>query len=245
MNCVILQPSYIPWRGYFHQIQKADVFVFYDDVQFDKHGWRNRNRVKGPQGSQWLTIPVLSKNALINHIPINEIRIDWGRHWNKKHWMTISSLYARAPYFNQYRSMLETFYTRNYEKLADFTIDLTVAIARELGLRTEFVKSSSLRCSGHKTDRLREILLSLGAKHYISGPSARGYLEEEKLTDAGISLEYMTYAYPDYPQFYPPFDPQVSILDLMFMVGPDAPKYVWDPLKWQEPEKNICYDTLN
>ena len=110
MKCVILQPSYIPWRGYFHQIQKADVFVFYDDVQYDKHGWRNRNLIKGPNGPQWLTIPVNSKGAVSQHTPISEVRIIWDRDWTRTHWGTLKACYARTPYFRRYAEFVEQFY---------------------------------------------------------------------------------------------------------------------------------------
>jgi hypothetical protein len=230
MKCVILQPSYIPWRGYFHQIQKADLFVFYDDVQYDRRGWRNRNRVKGPHGSQWLTIPVLNKGCQPEATPIHHIHVNWDRPWNATHWATLRQLYGKAPYFPQYRRLLEDFYRRRPERLADFTIELTVALAEQLQIRsTRYARSSQLPAEGHKTDRLLSILRHVGATHYISGPSARGYLEEDKLRAAGVTLEYMAYDYPEYPQLYPPFDPYVSVLDLLFMTGPDAPAYFQDP----------------
>jgi hypothetical protein len=232
MNCVINQPNYIPWRGYFHQIQKADVFVFYDDVQYDKHGWRNRNRIKTPYGSVWLTIPVIKKGAVTNHIPINEIFIDWTRNWSSKHWKTIEQSYGKAPFFEVYASMLKEIYVQRYDKLADLTIQLTILIAGALGISgTEFVRSSSLNAGGTKTDRLLKILAQLGATHYITGPAAKNYLDEVKLAEAGISIEYMVYDYPEYSQLYPPYDPQVSILDLLFMRGPDSPKYIWEGAK--------------
>jgi hypothetical protein len=230
MRCVILQPSYIPWRGYFHQIQKADVFVFYDDVQFDKHGWRNRNRIKSPGGGKWLTIPVHSKGNVVEQTPINQIQICNNQPWARKHWATLKQVYGKTPHFARYADRLEAFYARPPELLADFTIDLTIHLARALGLeRTRYVRSTALSAAGQKTDRLLAILQSLGATQYISGPAAKAYLEEDKLRAAGIGLEYMEYHYPDYPQLFPPFDPQVSILDLLFMTGPAAAKYVWGP----------------
>jgi len=228
MNCVINQPNYIPWRGYFDQIRKADVFVFYDDVQYDKHGWRNRNRVKTSNGPIWLAIPVHNKGAVENHTPINQIEIDWTKNWSRKHWMTIQQSYGRAPFFSEYAPQLERFYKTRYTLLADFTIELTIVLARALGVtRTVFLRSSALNATGRKTDRLLDILRSLGATHYISGPAAKNYLEEDKLADAGISTEYMVYDYPDYRQLHPPYAPQVSILDLLFMAGAGAAKYIW------------------
>ncbi|MEJ5202730.1 MAG: WbqC family protein [Anaerolineales bacterium] len=227
MKCVILQPSYIPWRGYFHQIAKADVFVFYDDVQYDRRGWRNRNRIKTPQGVRWLTIPVHSKGYQIAHTPINQIRIAWERPWNAEHWKTIKFSYSKAPFFSQYAPLLEQFYQRHDEYLADFCIDFTITLAKELGItETRFIRSSELKVSGVKTDRLLNILRLLNATHYITGPAAQNYLEEEKFHQAGISLEYMHYDYPKYPQLYPPYEPQVSILDLLFMTGQNALDYI-------------------
>ncbi len=227
MKCVILQPSYIPWRGYFHQIAKADVFVFYDDVQYDRRGWRNRNRIKTPQGVRWLTIPVHSKGYQIAHTPINQIRIAWERPWNAEHWKTIKFSYSKAPFFSQYAPLLEQFYQRHDEYLADFCIDFTITLAKELGItETRFIRSSELKASGVKTDRLLNILQLLNATHYITGPAAQNYLEEEKFHQAGISLEYMHYDYPEYSQLYPPYEPQVSILDLLFMTGQNALGYI-------------------
>jgi hypothetical protein len=228
LKCVILQPSYIPWRGYFHQIQKTDVFVFYDDVQYDDRGFRNRNKVKTPEGTKWLTIPVLSQGVQLSKAPIKDIRISWDRPWARKHWSSIQHSYKKAPFFERYRPMLESFYARRDERLADFTIDLTVALAWELGAtHAKFMRSSELPVEGAKTDRLLALLRAVGADHYISGPSARGYIDEEKVRTAGVTLEYMTYDYPEYEQLHPPFDPEVTILDLLFTKGPEAGRYIW------------------
>jgi WbqC-like protein family len=227
MNVVILQPSYIPWRGYFDEIRRADLFVFYDDVQYDKRGWRNRNQIKTPRGKQWLTIPVFSRGAQTEHIPINQIRIVWDSAWNLDHLKSLQYAYGKTPHFETYLPLIEQFYHRRDEFLADFTIEFTIALAHELGNEhTHFMRSSELDgMEGQKTDRLIQILKRVGATHYISGPSARDYIEAEKFAAANITLEYMEYDYPEYPQLYPPYDPFVSILDLLFMVGPAAEKY--------------------
>lgn len=199
MNCVINQPNYTPWRGYFHQIRKADVFVFYDDVQYDKHGWRNRNRVKTANGPLWLAIPVRNRGVVEKGTGINQIRIDWTRDWSRKHWATIRQSYGKAPYFSEYASQLEGVFEARYEFLADFTIDLSVALASRLGItETQFVRSSTLKVAGTKTDRLLGILRSVGATHYISGPAANSYLDADKFAREGITLEYMAYDYPPY-----------------------------------------------
>lgn len=228
MNVVILQPSYIPWRGYFEQIHRADLFIFYDDVKYDKNGWRNRNRVKTPGGAKWLTIPVGTSGLERNQTPINAIHVLWDKPWTTSHWNTLRSSYGEAPYFKQYAPVIEEFYCRRPDLLAEFTISTTITIARLLGIQhTQFMRSSEMSgLQGTKTRRLIEILARVGATHYISGPSARDYVEEDLFHEAGITLEYMDYRYREYPQLYPPYDPQVSILDLLFMTGPAALDYI-------------------
>lgn len=220
MNVVILQPSYIPWRGYFDQIRRADLFVFYDDIQYDKHGWRNRNLIKTHQGKQWLTIPVHSK-GVTQGVLIKDVRIDWSKPWAKSHLKSLTVSYSRSPYFKQYLPMLEAFYERRDECLADFTIETSIQLAHTLGFAsTRFMRSSELsNVEGQKTDRVVNILKQVGATHYLCGPSASSYMEPEKFAAAGITFEYMQYDYPEYPQLYPPYDPFVSILDMLFMVG--------------------------
>ena len=228
MKCVILQPSYIPWRGYFDLIHKADTFVFYDDVQYDDRGWRNRNRVKSPFGTQWITVPVFSKGAQVRQIPICQISVNWDRDWASTHLKTLRQSYGKAPFFKQYEPMLSEWYAARPELLADFTIETTIRLARELGIHhTRFMRSSSMGVGGDKTDRLLNVLKAIGATHYISGPSAKAYLEEDKLAAEGISVEWMVYDYPAYPQLHPPYDPYVSTLDLLFMTGPEAGTYIW------------------
>lgn len=225
MRCVILQPSYVPWRGFFHQIQQADFFVFYDDVQYDKNGWRNRNRIKSTQESMWLTIPIRNLGLAT---PINQVPIDWKQNWANKHFNSIRQNYARAPFFKKYEPLLQSFYERRDDLLADFTIGTTIALAQALGItKTQFIRSSTIPTMGSKTDRVMSVLTYLGATHYISGPSARNYIENDKFRAAGITLEYIEYNYPEYPQLHPPFDPQVSVLDLLFSVGPDAGALIW------------------
>ena len=228
MIVVILQPSYIPWRGYFDQICRAELFIFYDDVQYDKHGWRNRNQIKSLQGKQWLTIPVHSA-GVTQGVQIKDVKIDWSKPWAKNHLKALTISYNKAPYFKKYLPLVEGFYNRRDDSIADFTVETTIALARELSIsHTRFMRSSELAgIDGRRTERLIQILKRVGATHYISGPSARDYIEQNQFEAAGITLEYMTYDYPEYPQLHPPFDSQVSILDLLFMTGEEAPKYIF------------------
>lgn len=225
---VVLQPSYIPWRGVFDLIHRADVFVFYDDVQYDKHGWRNRNRVKTPQGTQWLTIPVKAKGNVSEKVLIRDVEIDTRQPWAKKHLATIRQNYGKAPFFDRYWPAIEGWYANAPASLADFDITTTRAIAELLGITdTRFVRSSELAATGDRNERLVSVLQKVGAKHYISGPSAKDYIDEAQFRDAGIGLEYIVYDYPEYEQPHPPYDPAVTVLDLLFVKGPEAPEYIW------------------
>jgi hypothetical protein len=160
-------------------------------------------------------------------IPIKDVRIDWSKSWSKKHLNALKIAYAKAPFFATYQPWLASIYERKDEFLADFTIDTTVELAGMLGITgTKFLRSSEIPgISGQKTDRLVQILKHVGAEHYLSGPSARDYIEQEKLDEAKISLEFIEYDYPEYPQLHPPYDPFVTILDLIFMIGEDARSY--------------------
>lgn len=226
MRCAIVQPSYLPWRGYFHLLQKSDVFVFYDDVQYDKHGWRNRNQIKTVQGLLWLTVPVAARGNVVHGTPINEVRIADHR-WPSKHLAAIEQSYARAPHVQRCLELIEPHLNAGHELLADLTIDLTKAVANELGIAPSFVRSSQLTAGGDRTERLVAVLREVGATHYVSGPSARAYLDEELLARAGISMEYMTYDYPPYEQLHPPYTPNVSIIDLLAVAGPEAGGLIW------------------
>jgi hypothetical protein len=145
-----------------------------------------------------------------------------------KHWISIQQAYSKTPYFSTYADELQSIYQQHSEFLSDFTIDVTIALSRLLGInKVKFLRSSDIKdVQGAKTDRLLDILGRIGCTHYITGPSAKDYLEEDKFKQANISLEYMVYDYPEYPQFYPPYTAQVSILDLLFMTGPKALSFI-------------------
>ncbi len=219
-TAVVLQPSYLPWRGYFDLVDRADVFVFYDDVQYDKHGWRNRNRVKTANGVSWLTVPVHAHGAVEAGTPIAQIAIDHRRDWVRAHAETLRHAYRRLPFYARYAPLIAAILERRHERLADLTIELTIALARELGCTTEFVRASDFPLHGRKNDRLIDLLERIGADHYISGPSARAYLAPERFAAAGIALEYAAYEYPPYDQPHPPYEAAVSIVDTLFALGP-------------------------
>ncbi|HIP90469.1 MAG TPA: hypothetical protein EYH22_02865 [Candidatus Nanopusillus sp.] len=217
MRVVILQPMYLPWIGYFGLIDIADVFVFYDDVQFVGSSWQQRNRIKISNGSWiWLTVPVIKKFGQ----KINEVKINNNKNWAKKHWKSIFYAYTRAPYFKDYANVFEKFYKRRWEYIVDLNVTIIKEICKLLGLdSTKFIFSSQLNVEGKKTDRLINILNKIGADEYISGPGAKAYIEPEKFKKAGIKLYWFEFNHPVYPQLYGEFIPYLSIIDLLFNMG--------------------------
>lgn len=221
----IIQSCYIPWKGFFDLIGRCHEYVVFDEVQYAKRHWHNRNIIKTPTGRQWLTIPVVSKSRFEQ--PIDEVEI--AEPWAEKHWRSIIFSYRKAPHFDYWAPLVEGLFQRadGLSLLTDvnelFLRELTVA----LGLSTVITRDRAYRADGKKTDRLLDICLKAGATAYLSGPSARSYLEEEKFRDAGISMEWMTYGpYAEYPQLHGPFEHGVTVLDLMFNVGPRAASLV-------------------
>ena len=225
----IIQSNYIPWKGYFDIIHDVDLFLFCDDLQYTKKDWRNRNRIKTTSGTRWLTVPVgdsLKRN-------ICDVRLA-GNAWQKKHWEALKQAYARTRYFNTYREFFEHVYLgKQWTNLSELNQALIVSIAKDLlGITTAFGDSREYHTEGKKLDRALDLLRQVNAGVYVSGPAARSYIDEQRFADAGIALIYKDYAgYPEYPQSYPPFDHAVTVLDLLFHCGDDAPHYIWG---WRE-----------
>ena len=217
---VVIQSNYLPWKGYFDLISEADVFVFYDDVQFTKNDWRNRNRIKTPKGAEWITVPVgQSLDRLISEVRIEDPR------WQVKHWKTIEQNYRRAPHFDRYRPFFEdVFLKTTWTSLSELNHHLIKVISADfLGLRPEFRDSREFKGIGAKLERLIDLLKQVGAAHYISGPAAKAYIDPQAFQAAEIGLEFKDYSgYPEYPQFHPPFEHAVSIVDALFHLGPEA-----------------------
>ena len=221
----IVQSSYIPWKGYFDLINSVDEFVLFDDMQYTRRDWRNRNRIKTPRGPAWLSIPVSSKGQFDE--AIRRIRVD-DADWASRHWRTIRANYARAPHFRTWSDRLEPLYLDCRESyLSDVNRRFLSAICEMLGIRTRLSWSWEYDLEDGKTERLVSICRQAGAGVYVTGPSAAAYLDAQLFRDAGIELIYFDYAaYPEYRQLYPPFEHRVSVLDLLLNEGPDAPRYM-------------------
>jgi len=221
----IVQSSYIPWKGYFDLMNSVDEFVLFDDVQYTRRDWRNRNRIKTSGGPAWLSIPVSSKGQY--DAPIKEIRVDDGT-WAARHWRTIRANYARASHFRSYAAVIEQMYCQCAEThLSGINRRCLAAICELLGIRTKLSWSWEYNIIDGKTERLVSICRQAGAAVYLSGPSAAAYLDARHFENAGIELVYFDYAgYPPYRQLFPPFDHHVSVLDLILNEGPDARRFM-------------------
>lgn len=221
----VLQSNYIPWKGYFDMIAAVDEFILYDDMQYTRRDWRNRNQIKAPQGGQWLTIPVKVKGKY--HQTIRETEID-GTPWARDHWKTLSQNYRRAAYFNEIATWLEPLYlTEPPGHLSLLNRRFIEAICAYLGIKTTISNSWDYPLSEGKSERLADLCASAGGNEYISGPAAKDYIEEGVFVERGIKLTWFDYAgYPEYTQLWGEFIHGVTILDLLFNCGKDAHRYM-------------------
>jgi hypothetical protein len=221
----VVQSNYIPWKGYFDLINMADEFVLYDDMQYTRRDWRNRNYIKTAKGLEWLTIPVDVKGKYFQKI--RETRVN-EPDWAKVHWKTIVHNYGKAPHFAEFREVFEDLYLGcTEEMLSRINFRFIEAVCGILGIRTKLSWSMDYELVDGKTQRLLGLCKSTGASHYLSGPAARGYLEEDLFAAEGIAVSYMEYSgYPEYPQLHGEFQHGVTILDLLFNAGRDSPRYM-------------------
>jgi hypothetical protein len=221
----IVQSNYLPWKGYFDLIAAVDEFIIFDDVQYTRRDWRNRNLIKTPKGTEWLTVPVKTKGNYYQ--AIRDIEID-GTAWALVHWKALQLNYRRTPFYEEVAALLEpSLRARQYSHLSKLNHDIIEAICRYLGVRTIISSSSEYELLTGKSERLAHLCSQAGATEYISGPSARRYLEESVFTERGISVAWFDYDdYPEYPQLWGAFNHHVTILDLLFNCGNEAPQYM-------------------
>lgn len=219
----VVQSNYIPWKGYFDLIASVDEFVFYDEVQYTKNDWRNRNRIKTPQGVQWLSIPTgISLRRKIRDVCIDDPGC------GPSHWQRLGANYARARHFKPIADWLEPLFRgRPWINLAEVNHSLIAAVCRFLDIGTRLTHSTEYPSDGDRTQRLVGLCLKAGADVYVSGPSARSYLDEAAFARAGVAVEWFEYGpYPAYPQLWGEFVHEVSIVDLLFNCGDQAAQYM-------------------
>lgn len=230
-KAAIVQSNYIPWKGYFDLIASVDEFILYDDMQYTRRDWRNRNRIKTSNGLQWLTIPVEVKGRY--HQKINETRIA-DASWARKHWNSLRVSYSKAAAFDNHASWLETLYLEagKIELLSEVNALFIRAICEKLDISTRLSWSSDYHLEGDRSARLRGICEQVGATRYVSGPAARDYLDEQLFANKGIEVSWMDYSgYAEYPQLHGEFEHGVTVLDLVLNVGDRAQEYMMGVLR--------------
>lgn len=221
----IVQSNYIPWKGYFDLIAAVDEFILYDDMQYTRRDWRNRNQIKTPNGLQWLTVPVLVKGKFRQSI--RETHID-GDSWRTSHWKTLVQNYRKAPCFDEIADWLEPLYLeKSYTNLSQMNRNFLEAICGYLGIKTKLTSSDHYTLCEGKTERLANLCTQAGGTEYISGPSAKHYIDEDIFAADGIKLTWFDYVdYPEYPQLWGSFVHGVTILDLLFQCGTEAARFM-------------------
>lgn len=222
----ILQSNYIPWKGYFDLINFVDEFILFDDAQYTKNDWRNRNKIKTGAGVKWLTIPIITSGKLEQKI--KESRISETNDWRKKHWSSICQNYSKSKYFKDFKDIFEELYLNSNEKyLSEINYKFIKTINNILGINTKISFSSEFKLLDEKTERLINICKETGATEYISGPAAKAYINESLFMEEKIKLSWIDYKdYKEYKQLYPPFDHYVSILDLIFNEGSKSTEFM-------------------
>ncbi len=218
MIVAIHQPQYLPWIGYFDKMDRADAFVLLDTVQFKKNEWQNRNRIKTPEGWQWLTVPVLHRFPQ----RIDEVQIPAEDPWARKHWHALQTHYGAAPFFAPHAPFLTDCYGRPWERLVDLTCHLIEYLASALGVRARLVRASAGSFPEDPTGRLVAICRWLKASTYLAGPDGAGYMDLAQFTAAGVAVQTQAFTCPVYPQRYGAFQPDLSVVDLLFNCGPEG-----------------------
>jgi len=223
-SIAIVQSNYIPWKGYFDMIAAVDEFILYDDMQYTRRDWRNRNQIKTPNGLQWLTVPVKVKGRYFQ--TIRETKID-GYEWANAHWQVLEQNYRKSPYFSEIATIFQPLYQREYTYLSSMNRCFIAAICEYLGIQTKISTSWDYEVIEGKTERLVNLCQQAKATKYISGPAARDYIVETLFAKQGIQLAFFDYSgYPEYPQRWGDFVHGVTVLDLLFNCGKDAPDYM-------------------
>ncbi|HEC91837.1 MAG TPA: hypothetical protein ENI51_02415 [Candidatus Atribacteria bacterium] len=219
----IHQPNFLPWLGYFYKIDRSDVFVLLDNVQYTKNSFINRNRIKTPQGAIWLTVPVSFRFGQL----INEVKINNKTNWREKHLKTLEMNYKRAVFFEDvFKIIKEIYYLKDWQNLSDFNIRLISAMLSYIGLDKALIKSSSLDVKGKSTELHIQIIKKVGGNIYLSGFGGKKYQEEKLFKKERIELVYYNFSHPTYKQLWGDFIPNLSIIDLLFNMGPESAEII-------------------
>lgn len=229
MKLAIHQPQYLPWLGYFDKLDSADVFVFLDTVQFKKHEWQNRNRIRTKDGWQWLTVPI------IDRFPerIDRVEINGKTDWQRKHCQALRLHYGGAPCWEPLGPELVALLEKPWGALRDLNVALSELLCRHLGITTPRLLASSLSAREDPTERLIDICRAVGATVYLAGQTGPAYMDVTRFSQAGIDIDVQAYQHPQYPQRYTPFVSHLAVVDLLLNCGPESLQVLRSGRCWQ------------
>ena len=225
MNISIHQPQYLPWLPLLLKIEQSDLFIFLDNVDFQKNGLQNRNQIKSSQGLIWLTVPIYQKLGQ----KIIDVKIVSDKIWRKKHWQTIQVCYRKAPYFKFYKEALEAIYVNEWSSLCNLNIEIMKMLMKLMDIKTPTIRSSQMKATGQASDLIHNLCLEVGATQYISGIGGKEYLNPSTFYNSGIDLVYKSYSLPkEYPQLFNQsgFFNSLSVIDIIFNCGQDWRNYI-------------------
>ena len=213
----IHQPNFLPYGGFFKKVMLSDIFVILDNAQFSKSDFHNRNRIKSNNGALWITIPVKTSGKLAQLITETEM-ID-NIPWRKKHLKSFEQYYRKAPFFNTVFPLIEEVYNFDTANLAEFNINIITKFSEYLKIGTELRTASTLTAAGHSTERLVNICKELSGGKYLYGEGGKNYMDLSLFEEAGIEPELCAFHPDPYPQRGDGFEPNLSIVDIMFNLG--------------------------
>lgn len=211
------QPVYLPWLGLFHKIALSDMFCIFDDVQYLKKDWNNRNQVKTSSGALWLTVPVYTEGH--REKPIRDMEINNTVDWRKKHWKTLYLSYKKAPFFSSYADFFEDLYSKEWVNLVSLNNHILFYLLDVLGLKVKICKASEIKFEGYKSELVLDMCKKLKADMYIFGALGKDYAEIDQFHSAGIAAFFQEYKHPEYNQLHGKFIPYMSVVDLLFNEG--------------------------
>lgn len=214
------QPTYMPWLGLFHKIALADMFISYNQVQYQVYDWNNRNHILTRYGPKWLTVPVFHKGHF--DTTINTIKIDMKNPWRRKHWTAIQHAYSKTPYFKKYSDFFADIYSRDWTYLVDLNEYLLIGLLDILRIKVPVYSAGNWVFKGTKSDRVLDMCQQVGATHFVFGKHGKDYANFESFNKANITIYFQDYMHPTYVQHFEGFSPYMSIIDLLFNCGDDS-----------------------
>jgi len=232
MKVAIHQPQYLPWLGYFDKLDSADIFIFLDTVQFKKHEWQNRNRIRVKDGWQWLTVPI------IDRFPerIDRVEINGKTDWQRKHCQALRLHYGRAPFWEPLGPELISLLERPWLRLNQLNVAIANLLCHHLGIRTRCISASTLSAREDPTDRLIDLCRATGGSEYLAGETGPEYMDAARFAQSGIGIQVQSYSHPEYPQRYQPFVSHLAVVDLLFNCGPQSLEILRSGRRWRPVE---------